>query len=425
MTAVNESDSHPRGEVAPSGRARARDALWRHRWFALAVVALAALGAGEGLRLALGPEVVVDRATRGALVESVVATGNILTPYRAQIGSQITGTVAEVLVEEGQKVIKDQPLIRLEDTELKAAVVQAQGALAEAEARMKQLRELSLPTAQQNLAQLQADLVDAEKTYDRKNTLVKSGAETQANLDDARKSLDVARAQVAAAQLAVYTSSPGGSDYVMAQTQVNQARANLETARARLGYALIAAPRNGVLMSRNVEKGAVAQPGTALLVLAPEGVTQVQLAIDERNLGKIALGAKALVSADAYPDQRFDAVVSYINPGVDISRGSVEVKLDVPQPPPYLLQDMTVSADVEYARKDDALVLPARSVRDALSAAPWVMIVRGGRAAKQPVKLGLRGPAQFEIVDGLAAGDLAIPMASGVLTGQRLRPVTP
>ena len=97
----------------------------------------------------------------------------------------------------------------------------------------------------------------------------------------------------------------------------------------------------------------------------------------------------------------------------------------MPQPPPYLLQDMTVSADVEYARKDDALVLPARSVRDALSAAPWVMIVRGGRAAKQPVKLGLRGPAQFEIVDGLAAGDLAIPMASGVLTGQRLRPVTP
>jgi len=425
VSALDEAVSRrPRG-AAPSTLAQIWNFIWAHRWFALAAMALAALGAVEGLRLALGPSVVVDRATRGSLVESVVATGNILTPYRAQIGSQITGTVAEVLVEEGQSVVKDQPLIRLEDTELKAAVVQAQGALAEAEARMKQLRELSLPTAQQTLAQLQADLDDAQKTFDRKNTLVQSGAATQADLDDARKSLDVARAQVAAAQLAVYTSSPGGSDYVMAQTQVNQARANLQTANARLGYALIAAPRSGVLMTRNVEKGAVAQPGTALLVLAPEGVTEVQLAIDERNLGKIALGAKAVVSADAYPDRRFDAVVSYINPAVDILRGSVEVKLRVPDPPAYLLQDMTVSADVEYARKDDALVLPARSVREALSGAPWVMTVRDGRAVKQTVTLGLHGPGAFEIVHGMNAGDVAIPVASGVVTGQRVRPVAP
>jgi HlyD family secretion protein len=82
-----------------------------------------------------------------------------------------------------------------------------------------------------------------------------------------------------------------------------------------------------VLITRNVERGAVVVPGNALLVLAPTGKMQLELQIDERNLGKLSLGQKALASADAYPEQRFEAVVSYVNPGVDISRASVEVKL--------------------------------------------------------------------------------------------------
>ena len=225
------------------------------------------------------------------------------------------------------------------------------------------------------------------------------------------------------AQFQVYTASPGGSDYVMAQTLLNQARANLDTAESRLNYATIAAPRDGVLITRSVERGTVVQPGKALLVLAPAGDLQLVLQIDERNLGKIALGQKAIASADAYPDRRFPAVITYINPGVDISRASVEVKLTVADPPDYLRQDMTVSVDIEVAAKDNALVLPLRSVHDILSGAPWVLGIKDGRASQRPVKIGLRGNSHVEITDGLAAGDVAIPQNSGVLTGQRLRPV--
>ena len=152
---------------------------------------------------------------------------------------------------------------------------------------------------------------------------------------------------------------------------------------------------------------------------------QLQIQVDERNLGKVALGQKALASADAYPDKRFAAVVSYINPGIDITRASDEVKLDVADPPAYLRQDMTVSVDIAVAQHDDAFVVPARSVRDALSDAPWAMGVRNGRAYKQPVHIGLRGDTLVEILDGLAQGDAVIPVSSGALTGQRIRPVTP
>ena len=110
-------------------------ALWSgfltHKWFILAVVALLGLGAWQSARVLLGPAIVVDQVKRGRLVETVVASGHVETPYRVEIGSQITATVQEVLVRQGEKVSKGQPLILLESRELKAAVVQAEGALVE------------------------------------------------------------------------------------------------------------------------------------------------------------------------------------------------------------------------------------------------------------------------------------------------------
>ncbi|UFZ03662.1 efflux RND transporter periplasmic adaptor subunit [Bradyrhizobium ontarionense] len=400
-------------------------ALWAHRWFALAIVVLLGLGGWQSVRIMLGPAIVVDLVQRGDLVETVVASGHVETPYRVEIGSQITGTVEEVLVQEGERVIKGQPLVSLEAREPKAAVVQAQGQVAQAEARMRQLAELTLPSAKEALSQAQATLLNAQQTYDRTSQLTNNGYATRAALDEAQKTLDVALAQKRAAEFQVFTASPGGSDYVMAETQLNQARANLDTAQSRLGYATIAAPRDGVLITRNVERGTVAQPGKALLVLAPAGAVQLVLQIDERNLGKLALGQTALASADAYPDRRFPAVVSYINPGVDISRASVQVKLTVKEPPDYLRQDMTVSVDIEVASRKDALELPVRSVHDLTAGQPWVLGAKEGRAVRRPVHVGIRGNSHIEIVDGLSAGDVAVPANSGLVTGQRFRPVLP
>ena len=199
-------------------------------------------------------------------------------------------------------------------------------------------------------------------------------------------------------------------------------RAPISTPReSRLGYATITAPRDGVLITRSVERGTVVQPGKALLVLAPAGETQLVLQIDERNLGKLALGQKALASADAYPDQRFAAVVSYINPGVDITRASVEVKLDVADPPDYLRQDMTVSVDIEVAakRQTRSCCRPAR-VHDVLSGQPWVLGIKDGRAVKQPVRSDCAATAMSRSSTGSPKARLAIPADSGVLTGQRV-----
>ncbi len=425
-TLARGAASAPRRANAPEGRRRLLSLLratWRHKWFALFAAVLVALGAWQAARMIFGPEVVVDKVTRGDLVETVVASGHVETPFRVDIGSQITGTVEDVLVEEGEHVKKGQALVAIEASELKAAVVQAEGAVAQAEARMRQLRELTLPAAREALVQAKATLLNAQNTFDRTAALAKNGFATKAALDDAQKNLDIARTLMRTAELQVFTSSPGGSDYVIPETQLSQAKANLGTAQSRLGYATIAAPRDGVLISRNVERGTIVQPGKTLMVLAPAGIAQLVVQIDEKNLGLLKLGQKALASADAYSDKKFPAQIAYINPGVDITRASVEVKLDVPESPDYLIQDMTISVDIEVARSNNTLILPLRDIYDARSGAPWVMLAKDGRARKQPVRLGLRANTHVEIMDGLAEGDLAIPSTARVITGQRIRPV--
>lgn len=278
---------------------------WQHRWFILALLIVLIAGTWYAARLYFGPSVVVDQVVRGNLVQTVVASGHVESRFRVDIGSQITGSVEEVLVDEGQQVQKGQPLIALESRELKAAVVQAESAVAQAEARLRQLRELTLPAARESLTQAKITLLNAQQTYDRTSDLAAKGAATRVALDEAQKNLDIARTLARTAELQVFTNSPGGSDYVLAETQLNQAKANLETAQSRLGYATVVAPRDGTLISRKVEKGAVVQPGKSLFVLAPAGSTQLVIQVDEKNLGLIKLGQAALASADAYPDRTF------------------------------------------------------------------------------------------------------------------------
>ena len=394
--------------------------LSRKKLIALALVALVVVYAGF-VKIA-GPKVGVAHVMRRDLVQTVVASGRVVTPYRADIGTQIVGTVEQVPVEQGQSVKAGQTLIALESGEARAAVKQAEVAVAQAEARLRQLRELQLPVADQALRQAQANLDNAKVQYERNKKLYEAGFIGKAALDDSQRNLDVTQTQVDSARKQVETARPSGSDHAMAVTALEQARATLQMAQAKLAYTTIRAPWDGVLIARDVERGDVVQPGKVLMVLSPAGETQIVLQIDERNLSRLQLGQKALASADAYPNERFSAEVVFINPGVDAQRGTVEVKLAVRNPPAYLKQDMTVSADIEVARRTGALALPADAVHDLTGNAPWVLVVRNGVAQRQAVRIGARGEGAVEVLDGLAEGEPVVPATLGtVKAGQRVR----
>ena len=396
------------------------------RWLKRGVLIALVLGAaGFALRnVILGKPVEAYEAVRSDLVQSVVASGRIATPQRVSVGAVITGRVTRIPVNEGQSVRRDETLIELDSDDERAAVAQARGALAQAEAKVRQLRELGLPAAEQALLQAQANDTQARQHLERTTELKSKGFVSQSALDDAQRNAQVAESQLRAARLQVESNRPQGSDFALAQTALAQARAALDLAQAKLDQTVIRAPVDGTLIARSVEPGNVVQAGKELMALAPSGETQVVVQIDEKNLAQLRLGQQALASADAFPKERFAAELVYINPGIDALRGSVEVKLRVASPPDYLRQDMTVSVDIEVARRRAVVVIPADAVHDAGGAQPWVLAVDGWRAQRRPVKLGLKGDGRVEVLEGVAPGDRVIPVAlAAVKSGQRVRAV--
>ena len=392
--------------------------------FKIAIAALLVIALALYLlrNVLLGTPTKAYAATSGELVQSVVASGRVISPQRVTVALQGSGRVLRVAVAEGQTVEAGQLLIELDNSESRASLAQAVAATAQAQAKLRQLDELSQPQARQSLTQAEATLLQARKTLSRNRDLVAQGFVSQAAVDDAQRAVGVAASQVASAQAQVKTNTVGGSDSLALQAALRQAQAGQQLARAKLDQGQVLAPSSGVLISRSVEVGDIVQPGKALMVLAGSGQAQILIQIDEKNLSKIALGQKAFASADAFATQRFDAVVAYINPGIDAARGSVEVKLNVISPPAYLRQDMTVSVDIETARRTVTVVIATSTIEDAATDKPWVLVVRGKHAVKQFVTLGLRGDTRVEVLDGIAAGELVVPMSKvGVKAGQRVR----
>lgn len=393
---------------------------WLKIGAALAVILMLALYLLRNVLL--GTPVKAYAATSEELVQTVVASGRIISPRRVAVALQGSGRIRSVAVAEGQAVEAGQLLIELDDSENLASLAQTRAAVAQARARVRQLRELDRPLAAQTLTQAQATSLQARKALERSRYLVAQGFVSQAATDDAQRASQIAVSQVASAQAQVQANLAGGSNAALAGAALAQAVAGEQVAQVKLAQGRVLAPSKGVLISRSVEVGDIVQPGKALMVFAASGHTQISVQLDEKNLSKIALSQKAYASADAFPSQRFEAVVAYINPGIDATRGAVEVKLAVANPPAYLRQDMTVSVDIETARRTAALVIATNTVEEAASDKPWVLVVRNSCAVKQFVRLGLRGDTRVEVLDGLAAGEGVLPVSKvGVKASQRVR----
>ena len=130
---------------------------------------------------------------------------------------------------------------------------------------------------------------------------------------------------------------------------------------------------------------------------------------------------RAVASADAFPDVKFDAELIYLAPSVDVTRGTVEARLRVAKPPAILRDDMTVSAEVVVAQKQNTLTIPASALREA-GERKYVLALRSGAAQEQDVKIGVHSLQRVEILSGLAAGDEVVT-DDRIRAGQRVRAI--
>lgn len=394
----------------------------KHRWFWLAGLLVAGLVATAlffGLRAQWVDAYVLQQAP---LVRTLQFSARVATLSRVDVGSTVTGRVARVHAVEGAQVRAGDLLVALEPDEQRAALAQAVAAEQQAQARVAGLRGTGRLAARAALSQADATLRAAQAELTRAQQLVAQGFVSESRLDDARRAVDVARAQQASASAQIQANEDAGTDVLQARAQWALARAATAAARARLAQMQVRAPADARVLVRQVEPGQIVQPGKALMSLALAGPTQLSAQVDERFLDQLQTGQKAMVVADAFAGQRFVATVLSIAPSVDAQRGAIEVKFALAgDAPAFLREDMTLSVEVETARRERALVLPLAALRplpDGAAQDPggvFVAVDVDGRAQWRGVRLGLRTLDAVEVLDGLAAGDV-------VLLGGALKP---
>jgi len=407
---------HPAGPLTPARYNRAMNA---RRWI-LAVVAIALVGAAA-TRAWRPDAVALVAVTDSPLVQTLVFSGRVAALLRVELGATVTGRVVEVGVREGDAVRAGDVLARLESAEVQAQLAQAQAALRLAESRLVGQRQVGAPTSEAALAQAEANLDAALREASRSKDLFARGYVSQARIDETERAARIARAQVDAARAGARANVRDGTEAVQARLRVEEARAAVGLAQARLAQTRILAPADGRVVERQVDPGQIVQPGRALFTFAAAGATQLIGQADEKFLAWLAPGQPAQVVVDAFPAQPFEASVLRIAPGVDAQRGTVEVKFEVATPPPFLREDMTLSFQVRVGQRERALTLPAQAVVGPGVDAQVRRIV-DGRIVEHAVRTGLRTLEQVEIVAGLAAGEavLADPLAAE--PGARARP---
>jgi len=372
---------------------------------AVAVVAAGAFSAWWFTRK--GPAFVELRASE--LKQTIVSSGRVMPPAEIPLDSRITSTVREILRREGESVRAGEPLLTLDRREVDASIAQAEAAVAQARAAMWSVHATTLPEATEALAQVRETLAEARRDLARERKLFEADITTQSALERAERTVRTFESQESAALTRVKAATSGGSAGVSAAAAVALAEAQLASIRLGADHATIVAPADGVVTRCLVEVGEVVRPGSALLVVTTVGPTRIVLEPDERNMALIAIGQKATVSTEAFPTEAFDAIVGYVAPSVDPERGTIEVRLDVPNPPAYLRPNMSVSVEIFVATRTDALALPATAIQELTSPHPWIDVLdANGKTERREISVGLRGDDLVEVVSGAVAGERVV-----------------
>jgi multidrug resistance efflux pump len=264
------------------------------------------------------------------------AAGDRITLYgnvdirEAQLAFTESDHIESILVQEGDKVSRDQVLARLHRTRLQAARDEARAHVAAQEQVLARLEAGSRP---EEIAKARADFAAAtaqaqttRDTHARQQSLLAKKLTSPETVDVARGAADAAAAQAKAAEatLELALAGPRREDIAQARAELEARRAALALAEERLSDTVLTAPAEGIVRDRLLEPGDLATPQSPVLTLAMIDPVWVRTWLPEPDLGKIAEGMKAEIRSDSYPEKVYHGWVGYISPTAEFTPKNVE-----------------------------------------------------------------------------------------------------
>ncbi len=387
-----------------------------------------------------------SNASTGAPAGATIlnATGYIIAAHKIELASKVSGRVAWIGVEKGDRVKQGQTLVRLEDEEFRARLTEAQGQLGMLKARLEALENGSRPEetarSQADVEQVRADMENARVSLNRTRSLVEQGLQSKQTLDDAQARYDSQVARFASYEKtnALVRIGPRREDIDAMRAQVKQAEGTLAFAQTQLDNTVITAPISGVILERNVERGEFVTTGFVsdrgakgyVVSLADLNDLQAELDIDQKDFAKLGSRQPAAVTTDTYPDRKYQGEITEISPEANRQKATVQVKVKVHNPDEFLRPEMNASVAFQSSEKEGGkppgqdsaakrlITIPASAVRDGA-----VFIVVDGSAVRRQVQVAGKSSQGATISTGLMGGeDLIVNPPADLKDGQRVRP---
>lgn len=389
-------------------------------------------------------------ATNGTIDQRVVAIGRIEPITEVTISNRVAGRIKEVLVKEGDEVVAGQPLIRFQSDEHETQVRVARARVATAEADVRRARraletararwsevksgarpqEIATARAEVDLARQRWQQLEIERL--RFRSLYEGSLVPRTEYDRAEAEAAVARIRIQTAEESLKLMMSGAkaetvataqalveevdADMKRAESQVLHARTEVEHMQALMRNTVVESSLAGRVTRKLVEPGEVVDVGVPLLVLGDTRRIIVRAEVDETDIGSLAIGQPATITADAYPGRVFQGKVYEIGQMVgkrklrpdDPARIQdmkvLETKIEVIENAADLKLGMTTDVKIVVAYKERALVIPRRVVAPgATEATVRVEGVNGPEA--RVIRLGMRDSERVEVIGGLRAGE--------------------
>ncbi len=336
-------------------------------------------GGGRGAFGAQPMRVNVAGVTRADIAEQLQIVGNLTGAASVEVAPKINGRLREVDLRLGDPVTRGQEVARVEDDELRQQVSQA---------------EASYEVGRATVRQREADLVLAQTTRDRSQSLFSRALVSRQELDDAE-----ARYQAANAQLD------------LARAQFDEAGARLEELRINLENTVMVSPVDGFIGRRYLDPGAYVTSNTAVVSVVDISLVRLVANLVERDLQLVEQGVRARIEVDAFPSESFDGRVARIAPVLDPATRTAEIEIEVPNPDFRLKPGMYARVSLVVGNKSQALVVPREAVVIRTSARGVFRVEAGGGApTAQFVSLvtGLEDEHYVEVVEGLSEGERVV-----------------
>jgi HlyD family secretion protein len=356
----------------------------------------------------------IAKVEQGDLAKSVVATGKITPITQIEIKSKASGIVKNLFADTDDKVKAGQVLVELDREEIQATLDQSRASLQAAEAN---LRGAQADIERAKYDAQGPDIPTLQRAYERAQQMAKDGVVAQSALDDAQR----------AYELAVNKRDSGQANLIVARAkeaqakaQVAQQKANVDQIESQYKYATITAPIDGIILSRDVEKGdavssilVLGSGATLVMTMGDTHEVYVKGKVDESDIGKVYLGQPARIKVESFKDKTFNGKVTKISPmGTEKDNVTTfEVRVSIDNPGGELKANMTANAEIILEEHKNVLYIPEGALiydkdKNASVQVPDPKAPDGVR--KVAVKVGISNGSKTELLSGLKKDDKVV-----------------